>query len=81
MLSKEPRYNIGMNELHKADQLKIKQLKQFQKAFQKLSQKYPDVMVYGDRDGNAQAYVSLSFPSLGCRDNTVKLTYEGKVIQ
>jgi hypothetical protein len=78
---KEPRYNIGMNDLQKADQNKIKQLKQFQKAFNKLMQKYPDVMVYGDRDGEVQAYVSVSFHSLGCRDNTVKLTYEGKVIQ
>jgi len=70
-----------MKELQKADKEKIKQLKQFQKAFAKLMQKYPDVMVYGNRDADVQAYVSVSFPSLGCRDNIVKLTYEGKVIQ
>jgi hypothetical protein len=70
-----------MNDLQKADQAKIKQLKQFQKALMKLSQKYPDVMVFGNMDGDVKAYVSLSFPSLGCKGNIVKLTHEGKVIQ
>ena len=67
-----------MNDLHKADQAKIKQLKQFQKAFNKLMQKYPDVQVYGDRDANVKAYVSVSFTSR-CRDNTCMIAYEGKV--
>ena len=70
-----------MNDLHKADQAKIKQLKQFQKAFQKLAQKYPDVMMFGDRDGDVYGYVSLVFTTLGQKDNKAYITSGGKVIQ
>lgn len=64
-----------------ADQAKIKQLKQFQKAFQKLNQKYPDVMVFGDRNGDVCGYVSLTYTSIYQKDNNVKLTWEGKLIK
>jgi hypothetical protein len=64
-----------------ADQAKIKQLKQFQKAFDKLMQKYPDVMLFGDRDGDVRGYVSLAFPTLDRKNNNIPLTYQGKVIQ
>jgi len=64
-----------------ADEAKIKQLKQFQKAFKKLMQKYSDVMVYGDRDGDVCGYVSLAFPTLDRKNNNIRLTYQGKVIQ
>jgi hypothetical protein len=69
-----------MKELQKADKEKIKQLKQFQKAFNKLMQKYPAVHVYGGRDGDVNADVTVTYMSLA-RDNIVKLTYEGEVIQ
>jgi hypothetical protein len=69
-----------MNDTNKADQNKIKQLKRFQKAFIKLMQKYPSVHLYGDRNGNVNADVTVTYMSLA-RDNIVKLTYEGEVIQ
>jgi len=71
-----------MNDLHKADQIKIKQLKQFQKAFKKLMQKYPDVMLFGNRDADVCGYVSLAFATPYDRtNNNIPLTYQGKVIQ
>lgn len=70
-----------MNDLHKADQAKIKQLKQFQKAFDKLMQKYPDVMMFGDRDGDVKGYVSLQLPSYKNKHGNIQLTYQGKAIQ
>jgi hypothetical protein len=79
--TKETRYNNSMNDLHKADQAKIKQLKQFQKAFDKLMQKYPAVNVYGNMDGDVCGYVSLAFPTLDRKNNNIRLTYQGKVIQ
>lgn len=48
-------------------------LSKFQKDFAKLMNKYPDVMVMGDRDGDVQGYITMQ--------GRVQLTYHGKVIQ
>lgn len=48
-------------------------LSKFQKDFTKLMNKYPDVMVMGNRDGDVQGYITMQ--------GRVQLTYQGKVIQ
>lgn len=55
------------------DEQKRKMLSKFQKDFAKLMNKYPDVMVMGDRDGDVQGNITLQ--------GRVQLTYHGKVIQ
>ena len=55
------------------DEQKRKMLSKFRKDFAKLMNKYPDVMVMGDRDGDVQGYISIKAH--------VQLTYHGKVIQ
>lgn len=63
------------------DEQKLKTLGKFQKDFQKLMAKYPDVRVFGDRDGDVVGYVSLQMPSYKNKHGNLQLTYQGKVIQ
>ena len=56
-------------------------LGKFKKDFQKLMDKYPDVMMFGDRDGELVGYVSLQLPSYKNKHGNIQLTYQGKVIQ
>jgi hypothetical protein len=63
------------------DDQKLKMLNKFEREFQKLMAKYPDVMVFGDRDGDVQAHVSLQAPSFVNKHGNIQLTYQGKVIQ
>ncbi len=63
------------------DEQKLKMLSKFAKDFQKLMAKYPDVRMYGNRDGNVVGYVSLQLPSYKNKHGNIQLTYQGKVIQ
>jgi len=63
------------------DEQKLKTLAKFKKDFQKLMAKYPDVMMFGDRDGDVKGYVSLQLPSYKNKRGNIQLTYQGKVIQ
>ena len=63
------------------DEQKLKMLGKFKKDFQKLMDKYPDVMMFGDRDGELVGYVSLQLPSYKNKHGNIQLTYQGKVIQ
>ena len=63
------------------DEQKRKMLSKFQKDFAKLMNKYPDVMVMGDRDGDVQGYIGLQLPSVKNNHGNIRLTYQGKVIQ
>jgi hypothetical protein len=63
------------------DEQKLKTLGKFQKDFRKLMAKYPDIRVYGDRDGDVQGYVSLQLPSYLNKHGNIQLTYQGKAIQ
>ena len=56
-------------------------LGKFKKDFQKLMDKYPDVMMFGDRDGELVGHVSLQLPSYKNKHGNIQLTYQGKVIQ
>lgn len=62
------------------DEQKIKQLKKFQKDFQKLMNKYPEILIMGDRNGDIQGWISLSLPSLHNNHGNIRLTWEGKVL-
>jgi hypothetical protein len=62
------------------DEQKLKTLAKFKKDFQKLMAKYPDVMMFGDRDGDVKGYVSLQLPSYKNKHGNIQLTYQGKVI-
>jgi len=61
------------------DEDKLKKLAKFKKDFQKLMAKYPDIMVYGDVNGNVQGYIALQYPRFENKHGNVKLTYQGKV--
>lgn len=63
------------------DEQKLKMLNKFAKDFQKLMAKYPDVRVFGDRDGDVNGYVSLQMPSYKNKHGNIQLTYQGKAIQ
>ena len=63
------------------DEEKLKMLNKFAKDFQKLMAKYPDVRVFGDRDGDVVGYVSLQAPSYKNKHGNIQLTYQGKAIQ
>ena len=63
------------------DEQKLKMLGKFKKDFQKLMDKYPDVMMFGDRDGELVGHVSLQLPSYKNKHGNIQLTYQGKVIQ
>lgn len=62
------------------DEQKLKKLSKFQKDFQKLMNKYPDIMVCGNRDGDVTGYIALQLPSYKNNHGNVLLTYQGKVI-
>ena len=62
------------------DEQKLKMLSKFQKDFQKLMNKYPDIMVMGDRDGDVQGHIALQLPSIKNKHGNVRLTYQGKLI-
>jgi len=62
------------------DEDKLKKLAKFKKDFQKLMDKYPDIMVYGDVNGNAQGYIALQYPRVENKHGNITLTYQGKVI-
>ena len=61
------------------DEDKLKKLAKFKKDFQKLMNKYPDIMVMGDRDGDVQGHIALQYPRVKNIGN-ITLTYQGKVI-
>lgn len=63
------------------DEQKLKMLNKFAKDFQKLMAKYPDVMMFGDRDGDVVGYVNLQAPSFANKHGNISLTSRGKVIQ
>ena len=63
------------------DEQKLKKLGKFKKDFAKLMNKYPDIMVMGDRDGDVVGYVSLQMPSYKNKHGNIQLTCQGKVIQ
>jgi hypothetical protein len=62
------------------DEMKLKKLAKFKKDFQKLMAKYPDIMVYGDRNGHVSGYIALQHPSLGNNHGNVTLTYQGTLL-
>jgi hypothetical protein len=62
------------------DEMKLKKLAKFKKDFQKLMNKYPDIMVMGDRDGDVQGHIALQLPSIKNKHGNITLTYQGKVI-
>ena len=63
------------------DEQKLKMLHKFQKDFAKLMNKYPDVRVIGDMEGDVQGHTSLQLPSYKNKHGNVQLTCMGKVIQ
>jgi hypothetical protein len=48
-----------MTDLEKNDKLKIKQLESFAAKYKKLLEKHPLVRVYGNREGEAVAHVTI----------------------
>jgi hypothetical protein len=63
------------------DEDKLKKLAKFKKDFQKLMDKYPDVLISGGRDGEVRGYISLQHPRFENGHGNITLTYQGKVIQ
>ncbi len=63
------------------DEQKLKMLNKFAKDFAKLMNKYPDVRMYGNRNGDVVGYVSLQLPSYKNRHGNIQLTYQAKAIQ
>ena len=64
------------------DERKLKMLNKFTKDFTKLMNKYPNILVMGDRDGDVNGYVSLE--CIVCCKNkhgNIQLTYQGNPIQ
>lgn len=62
------------------DQEKLKRLQQFQKSLNKLLDKYPEIMLFGDMNGEVSAYTSLSNPNIGNKHGSLSLTYQNKKI-
>ena len=62
------------------DEQKLKMLGKFQKDFQKLMNKYPDIRVIGDMVGDVQGHIGLQLTSYKNNYGNVQLTYRGKVI-
>jgi len=62
------------------DEDKLKKLAKFKKDFQKLMAKYPDIMVYGDRNGDATGYIALQHPRVENKHGNITLTYQGKAL-
>ncbi len=67
---KELLYNNSMK-----DEDKLKKLAKFEKDFQKLMVKYPDILISGDRDGDVLGYIALQNPSYKNNYGKIKLTY------
>lgn len=62
------------------DEQKIKQLQKFQKDFQKLMDKYPEIQVFGNMNGDVNGYMSLAFPNVRNKHGNIRLTYQGKAL-
>ena len=62
------------------DEQKLKMLSKFQKDFQKLMNKYPDIRVLVGMVGDVQGHIRLQSPSYKNKYGNVQLTYQGKVI-
>jgi ATP-dependent RNA circularization protein (DNA/RNA ligase family) len=62
------------------DEMKLKKLAKFKKDFQKLMDKYPDIMVYGDMHGDVTGYIDLQHPRVENKHGNITLTYQGKVL-
>ena len=45
------------------DEQKRKKLDEFHREFEKLLDKYPEILIFGDDDGSVKASISLSSPN------------------
>ena len=55
------------------DEQKLKHLDKFKKDFQKLMNKYPEIMVFGDMNSNVKANISLALPRIENRYGNIDL--------
>jgi hypothetical protein len=62
------------------DQEKLKRLQQFKKSLNKLLDKYPEIMLFGDMNGEVSACTSLSNPNIGNKHGRLPLTCQNKKI-
>jgi hypothetical protein len=62
------------------DEDKLKKLAKFKKDFQKLMDKYPDINVYGNVNGDVTGYIDLQYPRVENKHGNITLTYQGKMI-